>query len=50
MYLTTKFRPQWEDRKRSYEVRKILALFRNLIALTLGQNCVKGLRVTKVIK
>ena len=46
----TKFQAQWKDRKRSYRVRQLFALFCNLIALTLGQNSVKGLRVTKIVK
>ena len=32
----TKFWRQWEDQKRSYEVREAFAIFSNLIALTLG--------------
>ena len=34
----------------SYQVKQIVVLFYNLIALTLGQNRVKGLRVTKNVK
>ena len=33
-----------------YQVRQILALFCNLIALFLRQNSVKGLKVTKNVK
>ena len=33
-----------------YQVRKILALFCILVALTLDWNCVKGIRVTKFFK
>ena len=36
--------------KSSYEVRQILAIFTNLIALILGQHSVKGLRVAKIVK
>ena len=32
----TKFEPQWKDGKSSYQVRQILALFCNLVALILG--------------
>ena len=46
----TKFLPQWKDRESIYKVRQILALSCNLIALTLSYNCVKGLRVIKIIK
>ena len=49
-YFNTKFRPQWKDLQSSYQVRIILALFCNLIALILGENCVEGLRVTKIVK
>ena len=34
----------------SFQVRQILALFCNLIALILGENCVKRLRVTRIVK
>ena len=43
-----KFWPQWKDRTSSYQVRQILALFCNLITLILGENYVKGLRITKI--
>ena len=33
-----------------YYVRQNFALFRKLVALTLGYNCVKGLRATKIVK
>ena len=33
-----------------YQVRQIFALFYNLIALTLGSNSVKDLRITKIAK
>ena len=46
----TKIGPQWKDRKSSYEVIQILALFGNLVALVPGCNCVKGLKVTKIGK
>ena len=32
----TKFGPQWKDQKSSYQVRQILVIFSNLIALILG--------------
>ena len=48
--LYTKFQPQWKDRKSSYQVRQILGLFCCLIALILGWNSVKGLRVIKNVK
>ena len=34
----------------SYQVRQMLTLFYNLVALILGLNSVKGLRVTKFVK
>ena len=46
----TKVEPQQKDRNSSYQVRQILALFYNLVAVILGWNCVKGLRVTKTVK
>ena len=46
----TKIQPQQKDRNSSYQVRQILALFYNLVALILGWNYVKGLRVTKIVK
>ena len=33
-----------------YQVRQIFALFYDLIALTLGSNSVKDLRITKIAK
>ena len=42
----TKFQTQWKDRESSYHVRIILGLFCNSIALILGLNSVKDLRVT----
>ena len=42
----TKFQTQWKDRERSYHVRIILGLFCHSIALILGLNSVKDLRVT----
>ena len=32
----TKFEPQWKDRKSSYQVRQMLALFCKPVALILG--------------
>ena len=46
----TKFQTQWKDRESSYHVRIILGLFRHSIALILGLNSVKNLRVTKNAK
>ena len=46
----TKFGPQWKDRESSYRVRQILTLFCILVALILGWNCVKDIRVTRVVK
>ena len=47
---STKFRHQWKGRKSSYKVKQILKTFYNLIALILSQNCLKGLRVTKIVQ
>ena len=41
---------QWKDRESGYDVRIILGLFWNSIALILGLNSVKDLRVTKNVK
>ena len=46
----TKFQRQSKDQNSSYQVRKNFAFFVKLIALTLGQNSVKSLRVTKSVK
>ena len=46
----TKFWPQRKDWKRIYEVRQNLELFCNLVALIVGQNCVKGITVIKFLK
>ena len=46
----TKFQPQWKYSKSSYQVRKILVFFCNSVALILGYNCVKCLRVIKIVK
>ena len=45
----TKFGSQWKDLKRSYKVRPILAFCCNYVAQILGWNCVKDLRVTKIV-
>ena len=45
-----KFEHQWKDRRNSYQIRQILALFCNLIAQILDYNSVKGLRVIKIVK
>ena len=41
---------QWKDRESSYDARIILGVFCNSIALILGSNSVKDLRVTKNVK
>ena len=46
----TRFGPQRKDRKSSYHVRQLSALFCNLVALILGSNCAEVLRVTKIVK
>ena len=46
----TKFGPQSKDRKSNYWVRQFLALFCILVALILGWNFAKSLRVTKIVK
>ena len=48
--LDTEFWPHWKDRKSSYQVSWNLALFCNLVALSLSWNFVKGLIVTKILK
>ena len=45
-----KFWYQWKDSKRSYKLRQILEIFWKLIALIFGQNSVKGLRVTIIVR
>ena len=45
----TEFGPRQKYRKKSYQVKQNLALFRNLVALILGWYCVKGLIVVKFI-
>ena len=47
---TTKFRIRSKDRKSNYELRPILVLFCNFVALVLGSSCVKGLIITKFVK
>ena len=46
----TKFQTQWKDRESCYHVTIILGLFCHSIALILGLNSVKDLRVTKNVK
>ena len=46
----TKFQTQWKDRESSYHVTIIVGLFCHSIALILGLNSVKDLRVTKNVK
>ena len=36
--------------KKSYQIRKNLALFCNLVALILGWNCVESVIVTKIVR
>ena len=48
--VNTKFQTQWKDRESSYHVRIIYGLFCHSIALNLGLNSVKDLRVTKNVK
>ena len=38
------------EKQFNFIVRQILALFCNLFAVILGKNCVKGLRVKKIVK
>ena len=45
-----KFRPQWKDRKSSYQVRPILTLFCNLFPLILGWKCVEDQEIIKIVK
>ena len=46
----TTFGPRWKGLKIIYQVRQALAIFRNLVALVLGQNCIENLRITKYIE
>ena len=39
-----------KDRKTSFQVQQVSAPFCKVVALILGQNCLKGLRVTKIMK
>ena len=45
-----KLQPQWKDQQNSFQVRQILALFCNFVALILHWKCLKGLRVTEIVK
>ena len=46
-----KFGPQWKDRRGGYEVTQDLPLFFcNWVSLSLGKNCVKGFRITNIVK
>ena len=49
-FIWTKFQLQGKDQRSNYQVRKILGIFCHLIILVLGQNNVKGLKVTKGLK
>ena len=46
----TKFGPQGKYQGSTYQVRQVLAIFFKVVALILSLNCLKGLRVTKIIK
>ena len=46
----TKFQTQWKDRESSYDLRIIFGLFCHSIALILGLNSEKELKVTKNVK
>ena len=50
MSFITKFQSQKKDRNSRYQERQILALFYTLVKLILNCNCVKGARVTKILK
>ena len=49
-YLYNKFQPQWIEGRTNYQVRHMLGLTCQLIALILLENSAKGLRVVKHIK
>ena len=49
-FFATKFKPNRINCKSSYKIRHILEFSSYLIALLLGQNSVKGIRVTKSVK
>ena len=42
--------PKWNDWKSSYQARQFFSLFFSLFPLILSWNCVKYLRVTKIVK
>ena len=44
------FRPPSKSSKSSNQIRQISAVFYQLIALILGWNCMKGIRVTKIVE
>ena len=46
----TKFQTQWKDRESSYHITIFVGLFCHSIALILGLNSGKDLRVTKNVK
>ena len=46
----TKFQDQWKACSSSYQLKQILAVFRNLIPLILGQSSVEVLGVTEIVK
>ena len=50
MVFNAKFGTQLKDRQSIYQLRQFLAPSCILVALSLGWNSVKGLRVTKIVK
>lgn len=50
MNLNTKFAPPKKIRESSYQVRETLALICNLVALVLGENYEKDLKLMKIVK
>ena len=46
----SKFRPKRNYQRSSYQVRPIVTISSNSFALIEGWNCVKSLRITKIIK
>ena len=45
-----KLKPQWKDQQNSFQVRQILALFCNFVALILRWIYLKGLKVSEIVK
>ena len=46
----TKLGPQWKDQEGSSKVRQVFGSFFSLVALILGWNSVKGVRLTEFVK